>query len=359
MKKRILLTSQTEDNIKALYSYYEENIKKTRTDIIVEYSSFHKYKNNKFLYYKLRTSQMLKNYSVVVSDYTTSVFSKAQDGVFMSHGYGTKKTPGNSELNIKREMDLYKGIRTKIKNVVTLSERDSTYFLRSAELDKYPLPNYMPLGLPRNDMLFDEEYINTCRENFDLKHNTKGVKILLFCPTWRGFKIEKDFPILKEDWIKFDKFMGDNNWKMIYRPHPLERLIDDKIFDNMSNILTMNFDEEISTQKVLAITDMLLTDYSSIYVDYLVLDRPICFLPYDRLQYENERGLAIDFNRYSDTPGPKLQNIDDLINYINETKNQDQYIDIRKKAQKNFYQYLDGNSCKRVWSLILDLAYKK
>ncbi|MBW9145234.1 CDP-glycerol glycerophosphotransferase family protein [Clostridium sp. CM028] len=359
MKKRILLTSQTEDNIKALLNYYEKNIKKNRSDIVVEYSSFYKYKNIKILHYIIRASQMLKNYSAVVSDYTTSVFSKTKNGVFMSHGYGTKNTPGNSELDIKKTMDIYKGIRTKIKNVVTLSERDSTYFLRSTELDKCPLPNYMPLGLPRNDMLFDKEYISGCREKFDSKHNTFGMKILLFCPTWRGYEIEKAFPFTEEDWIKFDEFMGQQNWKMIYRPHYLERLIDDKVFDNMSNILTMDFDEEMSTQSILAVSDMLLTDYSSIYVDYLVLDRPICFMPYDIEQYEEKRGLAIDFTSYIDTPGPKLKCIDNLMSYIKDTSKKDEYIAIREAAQKNFYHYLDGNSCKRVWSLILDLVDKK
>ncbi|MBU3179789.1 CDP-glycerol glycerophosphotransferase family protein [Clostridium psychrophilum] len=358
MKKRILLTSQTEDNIKALYNYYEKNLKDDRTDIVVEYSSFYKY--NKLLHTIIRGSQMLKNYSVVVSDYTTSVFWKAKDGVFMSHGYGTKSTPGNNELNTKVTMDIYKGIRTKIKNVVTLSERDSTYFLRSEELDKCALPNYMPLGLPRNDMLFDKEYISACRNKFDSKYNTLGKKILLFCPTWRGYKIDKEFPITEKDWMKFDKFMGENNWKMIYRPHYLERLLDDKIFANMKNIVTIDFNEEMSTQSVLAVSDMVLTDYSSIYVDYLVLNRPICFLPYDVVQYDKERGLAIDFKKEIDTPGPKLKGIDDLINYVKDVSlEDDKFMEIRKAAQKNFYHYLDGDSCKRVWNLILNLADKK
>jgi len=358
LKKRILLTSQTEDNIKALYNYYEKHIKDDRTDVIVEYSSFYKY--NKLLHYIIRGRQMLKKYPVVVSDYTTSVFWKAKNGVFMSHGYGTKSTPGNNEINNKTTMDIYKGLRTKIKNVVTLSERDSTYFLRSVELDKDPLPNYMPLGLPRNDMLFDEEYISACRNKFDLKYNTKGKKILLFCPTWRGYEIDKEFPITEVDWIKFDKFMGKNNWKMIYRPHYLERLLDDKIFANMKNIITIDFNEEMSTQSVLAVTDMVLTDYSSIYVDYLVLNRPICFLPYDAAQYDKERGLAIDFNKDIDTPGPKLKGIGDLINYVKEVSSgDDKFAEIRKAAQKNFYCYLDGDSCKRVWNLILNLVDKK
>ncbi|WP_298839006.1 CDP-glycerol glycerophosphotransferase family protein [Clostridium sp.] len=358
MKKRILLTSQTEDNIKALQNYYIKNIQQNRPDIIIEYSSF--YKCSKILHYIIRASQMVKNYSVVVSDYTTSVFWKAQNGVYMSHGYGTKKSPGNSELGIKKMMDLYKGIRTRIKNVVTLSERGSTYFLRSKDLDKYDLPNYMPLGLPRNDMLFDKKYISACRNKFDSKYDTKGKKILLFCPTWRGFEIDKKFPITKKDWIKFDKFMGDNNWKMIYRPHYLERLLDDKIFANMKNIVTIDFNEEMSTQSVLAVSDMVLTDYSSIYVDYLVLDRPICFLPYDVVQYGKERGLAIDFKKDIDTPGPKLNGIDDLISYVKDVSgDDDKYKNIRKTAQKNFYTYLDGDSCKRVWNLILNLADKK
>ncbi|MCJ7688897.1 MAG: CDP-glycerol glycerophosphotransferase family protein [Clostridiaceae bacterium] len=127
----------------------------------------------------------------------------------------------------------------------------------------------------------------------------------------------------------------------------------------MTNIVTIDFDEQMSTQSILAVTDILLTDYSSIYVDYLVLNRPICFLPYDKVQFDEERGLAIDFTNNLDTPGPKLECMDDLINYIKDTYNDDKYIDIRKAAQKNFYTYMDGNSCKRVWDLILSFVDKK
>jgi len=358
LRKRILLTSQVEDNIKALYNYYEKNIRYSRPDIIVEYSSFYKYKKFKILHYILRANQMLKKYSVVVSDTTTSVFWKAKNGVFMSHGYGTKKSPGNNEIDNVEQMDLYAGIRTKIKNIVTLSDRDSTYFLRSKELDKNPLPDYMPLGLPRNDMLFDEKYVFECREDFDVKYNTCGKNIILFCPTWREYEIEKQFPFSQDDWIKFDEFMGSNDWKMIYRPHYLQRLLDDKIFENMNNVLTIKLEDELSTQRILAVADTLLTDYSSIYVDYLVLNRPICFLPYDIVQYDEIRGLAIDFNNDKDTPGPKLEKIDDLINYLKNGE-LDKYVDIRKAAQKNFYKYLDGNSSKRVWDLILSFVDEK
>ena len=154
--------------------------------------------------------------------------------------------------------------------------------------------------------------------------------------------------------------MEEKDWKMIYRPHPLERLVDDKTFGNMRNILIMDFKNEESTQSILAITDMLLTDYSSIYVDYLALNRPICFLPYDLVQYDKERGLAIDFRKDVDTPGPKLNDMDDLIDYVkNVSLGDDKFREIRKAAQRNFYQYLDGDSCKRVWEFILKLVDKK
>lgn len=359
MKKRILLTSHTEDNIKALYDYYKKHIENSRKDIVVEYRSYYKYKDNKVLHYVIKIAELLKSYSIVVSDYTTKTFSKAENRIFMSHGYGTKKTPGNNELNNEKVMNVYKDIVTKIKNVVTLSERDSTYFLKSEKLDKLPSPNYIPLGLPRNDLLFDKEFIEKCRKEFDIKYGTKGKKILLFCPTWRGYKIENKFPIINEQWMKLDKFMGENNWKMIYRPHYLERLLDDKDFSEMENIVTIDFDKELSTQKLLTITDMLMTDYSSIYVDYLALNRPIAFLPYDREQYDKERGLAIDFDNNLDTPGPKLKNVDDLIDYMKDVESHDSYKNFRDLSRKQFYKYLDGDSCKRVWNLILQFIDEK
>ncbi len=96
--------------------------------------------------------------------------------------------------------------------------------------------------------------------------------------------------------------------------------------------------------------DALITDYSSIYLDYMLLERPIVFLPYDLEDYENSVGFTMDY--MENTPGPKPSSQEDFIEvlkkikespevYINEIKNLNLKLNNPQK-----------DSCKRLAELI-------
>jgi len=100
-------------------------------------------------------------------------------------------------------------------------------------------------------------------------------------------------------------------------------------------------------------TDALITDYSSIYVDYLVLNKPIMFMPFDLELYIKERGLVISFDNLIETPGPKVSTIKDIVNYLKDIDDgKDKYKSTREAAQRLYYDHLDGDSCKKVWDFI-------
>ena len=65
--------------------------------------------------------------------------------------------------------------------------------------------------------------------------------------------------------------------------------------------------------------DVLITDYSSIYFDYMLLERPMIFLPYDLEEYEKTVGFTMDYNEY--TPGAKPISFFDFLNYLQVAKN--------------------------------------
>ena len=81
--------------------------------------------------------------------------------------------------------------------------------------------------------------------------------------------------------------------------------------------------------------DLLITDYSSIYIDYLLLERPILFLPYDREAYLKTRGFNFDYDEV--TPGPKPKSYAEFLNSIEGLLyNEMNYVENRKKIERKF-----------------------
>ena len=97
---------------------------------------------------------------------------------------------------------------------------------------------------------------------------------------------------------------------------------------------------------MLNLTDLFITDYSSLFADHLLFDKPIIFAKFDHLNYVKDRGIKID---YDDLPGPKVSNWDELLNETNKILyDVDLYIDRRKIWKKRIYKNLDGNNSKRI-----------
>lgn len=77
--------------------------------------------------------------------------------------------------------------------------------------------------------------------------------------------------------------------------------------------------------------DFLITDYSSIYIDYLLLDRPIGFIPYDYDEYNNDRGFLFEYSGV--TPGMRISTYKDLINFFSR---EDSYA-VQRELVRNIF----------------------
>lgn len=357
--KKIVLNSYIEGNMEELYRYYKENLEEElKGEYKVKLISAKNYDKNKFLHYMERIQQMLGRYDVHLTDFSITLSKRSKHNIFISHGYGTKATPGKNDLNNKAKIKFCRNVRENMDYLVTLGKRDATYFMRSDELDKYKEANYIELGLPRNDVLFDENFVEQNSKRVREKFNVEGKKILLYCPTWREWEIEKP-PFTRKAFEKLNEFLGENGWVMMYRGHYIKGLVSKELIEGLDNIMVAGFDTEPFTQALVCAADVLITDYSSIYVDYLILNRPIVFMNFDKEEYNNKRGLAIDFNNKVETPGVETENIEEMIEYLKELDSgNDIYKQHRLDSQELFYEYFDGNSCKRMWDLIIDLSKK-
>ena len=202
-------------------------------------------------------------------------------------------------------------------------------------------------GYPRNDRL--ATVADADRDALRKQFGVEGKKVILYAPTWRDnqhtsgqgytYKTEVDFDKLRKE-------LGDE-YVILFRAHYL-------VANSFDFARYEGFIYDVSSygdiNDLYIASDMLITDYSSVFFDYSILGRPIIFYMYDLEHYANEmRGFYLSLD---ELPGPIVQTEDDLIKAIKAAdgwKADDKY----REFVKRFNPYEDGNSSKRVLARII------
>lgn len=177
-------------------------------------------------------------------------------------------------------------------------------------------------GLPRNDELSElkETEIVKIRKKLSIPN---GKKVIMYAPTFREYKRDKDGCFLAPP-INLNKWEKElsNDYVLLFRAHyEINRVLgikENNFVKDMSNYSNLN--------EILKITDILISDYSSIMIDYSILERPIFNYVYDYNEYEEQRGMYFDLRKK--IPGNCIENEEELIKAI---KN----IDFEKESQKS------------------------
>lgn len=167
----------------------------------------------------------------------------------------------------------------------------------------------------------------------------KGYKIAFYLPTYRNNAYldkngRKIYPLnidSEEEFDEFDKFLGKNKIYFLSKFHFAGNscLIDEK--KNFKN-LPMDLD----VYPILKCTDILITDYSSIYADFLFLDKPVIFYPYDLDKYKNQdKGFIFDFDQV--TPGEKAFDVESLKSKMIYCLKNDDFKSERDKIKKLYF----------------------
>ena len=200
-------------------------------------------------------------------------------------------------------------------------------------------------GYPRNDILFnaDESKINQIKERLNLPDDKK---VILYAPTWRdddSYDIGKVKFKLKLDLEKLEKAISDE-YIVLVRNHYL--ITDSDVDDYKHFAVDVSHYDDIA--ELYLITDVLITDYSSVFFDFANLRRPMLFYMYDLERYEEElRGFYIDI--YNEVPGPILKTTEDVIDALNDLDNiNEQYNERYDEFCEKYCSLEDGNATKRV-----------
>lgn len=221
---------------------------------------------------------------------------------------------------------------------------------------------FFPLGMPRNDLF----YKTTKDDNLIAVKNafSKYRKVILYTPTYRDYEIDvklKRRPILgyKEDIKSIQDLLEEFNAVLVVKLHPLQNksVIEDLRAKNI--IAFDSVQSNYSLYDLMCISDLLITDYTSTYFDYLHLNRPIIFNFYDKKDYQENRGFAFN-NIELCCAGPLVEKYEDFYNSLKEILlGKDDYKELRHRMLNLFNLYTDGCSSERICGFFFNYIKQK
>lgn len=189
-------------------------------------------------------------------------------------------------------------------------------------------------GYPRNDALVDGGSVPGLTADERVSEMLAALHaesdVLLYLPTYHAATEEDVLDHL--DLPALDEFLTEIDAYLLVKLHPSERLdVDLAAFDRL-----VPLPGTADAYSILPKTDGLITDYSSVYFDYLLLDKPVVFYPFDLDAYRSERGFYLDYEAV--TPGPIASDFKELCSSIEAVFDGDEYAAEREVVRDRFVQ---------------------
>lgn len=247
----------------------------------------------------------------------------------------------------------YKIEASKFSYFISPSKFASEKFISAWNLKEIGKENIIiEKGYPRNDFLFNytENDIKKIKEKLGIENDKR--KIILYAPTYRANQHEAGKGYVYKEEIHFEQFKEKfgNEYIVLFRPHYFIANVFD--FDKYKDfVFDVSKIEDIN--ELYIITDLLITDYSSVLFDFANLKRPMIFYMYDLEHYRDKsNGFYIDLEELPGKITKTQEELEkELINIEKEFKYDEKYKKFNEK-----YNYLDdGKATKRVLKEILNL----
>lgn len=206
-------------------------------------------------------------------------------------------------------------------------------------------------GYPANDILYTENNKESIDKIKDKLNIPKNKKIILYAPTWRDDNFYKKGHYrmnIELDLDKMQKELG-NEYIILLRMH---YLITNNINIEKYKGFVYDYSQGYDIQELYLVSDILITDYSSVMFDYSNLNRPIIFFTYDIEQYRDAlRGFYFDFEE--EAPGPLVVDTEGVIECLKSIDDiNKQYKNKKEKFYNKFCHIDDGNKAKEILDAI-------
>ncbi|MBU1248678.1 MAG: CDP-glycerol glycerophosphotransferase family protein [Proteobacteria bacterium] len=227
------------------------------------------------------------------------------------HGVGFKKI---GFMEADSGMDLTPERREELRQLysgydVVIST--SPFYTENLFQTSFQAKDIWETGYPRNDVFFrkptKQDFIQAAPESYAaVRQLAKTKTIALYVPTFRdgGGNPLSDGAC---DFFRLDAFLEANDIVIVLKMHTFSGTLPDLPFKNI-----IAFPSHADVYPLMPLTNFMITDYSSIYTDYLVMDKPVLFFPYDWDKYTSQnRELQFDYDWI--TPGPKVRSQDEFM----------------------------------------------
>ncbi len=240
-------------------------------------------------------------------------------GLLKKAGYDTKDSvPGMYKGNVFKNYDLLTVSAPCCVDIIEKSLRQPKGVVKAT-------------GISRSDIYFDNKYNEECSTEFYKAYpKAKGKKIVLWVPTFRGNAA--DPKLVGEEEI--DKvFLKLDGFFLVKKLHP-----------HFENANPDRVSCKIPSERLLPVTDLLITDYSSVVFDYLAYKKPFVLFAPDLDEYEKNHGFYVDYNSY---PSTVAKNEKELIDAVEQELSNRKPEDL-EECYRYHMQMCDGNATKRI-----------
>lgn len=344
-----LYVSQHKEELKLrpIWISHNENVVKMLNDEGYEAYMYHSLKG---IWFALRGKVYLfDNYSKDINFWQSGGAMK----VNLWHGIPLKKIQHDNVFDkFRHPKNIWEKLRNFPRNIS--DEKPNHYVLTTSEnlreifSSAFKTKNVLVSGYPRNQVLISDDIKNVYLDEekrdrkkiisfLNKKSNGKNKRMIFYMPTFR-----KSETLFFENFDKndFQKFLAENTLLFCIKLHPKSKLNEE--FKNIQSENIMVINKDADPYVFLKLADVLITDYSSIYFDYLLLGRPIIFFAYDLKEYlSDSREMYFDYDEF--TPGEKVWDYQGLKNSIvkiieNNGDYQKRYSDFRKKIRKKVFE---------------------
>ncbi len=331
--------SELTGNFEFVYNEIKKRNKYVVRSVLKEKMKIRKTRKEKLtlVYYLARSKY------VFVDDFYPIIYairlSKKKELIQLWHAMGAFKTVGYARMGKPGGPNGYSLSHRNYTGTIVSSESIRDNYALAFGIDKAKVH---ALGIPRTDIFFDKKYEKNIKNKLYKKYPMlKNKKVILFAPTFRG--PSQNHAYYNFDWIDFKKLKEEfsKDYVCIVKLHPFVQ--NKPEYDLYSDDFYLDLTCEREINDLLFITDILITDYSSVIFEYSFFKRPVIFYTPDYDEYVASRDFFYDFDKYN--YGVKATDMNELVKCIKEAKVDKQKID-------EFFEYFcsacDGKSTKRV-----------
>ncbi len=359
LKNYIMLQGEGDscENAMALTEYILQHSIKERYKIIWLCSHPERFQSNKYIKYINRRAELEEKKLIKVWKYY--YYRCVSKYLMYENKFIQKMRPEQKSIYLKHGTFMLKDVKGKIvipSNVNYAICTSENYADLAAEQENINKERLLFCGSPRLDFLYRDKSVLK-----EMEIEKENYKYIIWLPTMRqatfsAMRIDtkKAFPYgipviqSEEDFEKLNSVLENNKLKLIIKPHPRQDLSVFKMvaYENIIFIPQKKLDEHMITiHSLMRETVALISDYSSIAFDYMLLNRPIAYTVDDMEDYVV--GFSVK-NPLDYMPGEKIVTIEDVLNFIeNVTNEKDVFGEERNKIKNYIHKYQDANNCER------------